>query len=72
MRKQISQERTATAWIGKNVIFGGEITGKTRDAGTTTQFHPATVQWRTPSGEVGWVQLVECPPVDATAEGRTA
>ena len=70
LRKQITEERVATAWIGRNVIFGGESTNKTKDAGTTTQFHPATVQWRTPSGEIGWVQLVQSPMIDATADKR--
>lgn len=68
VRKQITDDRAATAWIGKKVIFGGEFTHKTKDAGPTSQFHPATVQWRTPSGEIGWVQLVECPMVDVTAD----
>jgi hypothetical protein len=68
LHKQITAERVATAWIGRDVIFGGEITGKTKDAGTTTQFHPATVQWRTPSGEIGWVRLMESPMIDATAD----
>ena len=68
VRKQIDDNRIATAWIGNKVIFGGELTHKTKDAGPTSQFHPATVQWRTPSGEIGWVQLVECPMVDVAAD----
>jgi hypothetical protein len=68
LHKQITDQRIATAWIGRDVMYGGEATSKTKDVGTTSQFHPATVQWRTPSGEIGWVQLVQSPMVDATAD----
>ncbi len=59
LHKQITEQRAATAWIGRDVIYGGEVTGKTKDSGTTTQFHPATIQWRTPSKAIGWVRLVQ-------------
>ena len=68
VRKQIDAKRVSTAWIGRDVMFGGEATSKTKDSGSTTQFHPATVQWRTPSGKIGWVQLVRSPPIDASAD----
>src|SRR6266851_4440715 len=68
LHKQITEERFATAWIGRDVIFGGESTNKTRDVGTASQFHSATVQWRTPSGEIGWVQLTQAPMIDAAAD----
>jgi hypothetical protein len=68
LHKRITEERVATAWIGRDVVFGGESTNKTKDVGITSQFHPATVQWRTPSGEIGWVQLTQSPMIDATAD----
>jgi hypothetical protein len=68
--KKIASHREATSWIGRDVIFGGEATGKRRDTGATTQFHPATIQWRTPSGKIGWVRLIQSPELNAVADER--
>ena len=68
IRRQITDQRIATAWIGKEVIYGGEITGKTTNFGGYNQFHPATVQWRMPGGRIGWIQLLHFPPIDASAD----
>jgi hypothetical protein len=67
-RTQITADRIATSWIGDKVIFGGEATNLTKDAGPGSQFHPATIQWRTPSGAIGWVQLVQAPMLNVTAD----
>jgi hypothetical protein len=67
VRRQITDQRIATAWIGKDVIYGGEITGHTRGVDAQSQFHPATVQWQMPAGKIGWIQLTRTPPIDASA-----
>lgn len=68
VRRQITDERVATAWIGEKVILGGEVTGLTKDAPVSTQFHPATAQWRTPSGSIGWFYVLQAPKIDASIE----
>lgn len=66
VRRPIADERVATAWIGKSLIYGGEITGHTKDVDEHSQFHPVTVQWQAP-GRIGWIQLTRCPMIDAEA-----
>jgi hypothetical protein len=64
----IDDQRTATAWIGPNAIWGAESTTLTRDVQGKSQFHPVTVQWRMPSGQIGWIQLTRCPKINAVAD----
>jgi hypothetical protein len=67
VRRPIEGKRIATAWIGKTLIYGGEITGHTRGVDVASQFHPATAQWLTPSGKIGWLNLTGSPKIDADA-----
>lgn len=69
LNRPISGPRVATAWIGENLMLGGEITGNTRGANkATSQFHPATMHWRAPGDDVGWMRLFASPNCDAKAE----
>lgn len=67
IHRQIDAERIATAWIGEHATWGGEFTSRTKDTGKS-QFHPATVHWRTPSGEVGWIEVTRSPMIDAEVD----
>lgn len=71
VKRQITDERSATAWIGNKVILGGEDTSLTKDAPAGTQFHAATVQWRTPSGSIGWFFVQQAPKINATVDKTT-
>jgi hypothetical protein len=64
----ITEDRVATAWIGSNAIYGGETTRKSKGVDSHSQFHPATVQWKLPSGKIGWIQLTQAPPIDVRAD----
>ena len=67
----INAERTATAWISSQVLYGAETNPNPDVSGEnnqTSQFHPATIQWRTPSGTIGWVRLLHTSPIQATAD----
>jgi len=71
LERTITPERTATAWISRDVMLGGEVTQRTRGAGPDTpynQFVPATAHWRVGTNEVGAFALITCPAVDARAD----
>lgn len=65
--------RVATAWLGDRLMLGGEVTGLALAAGpaSRTIFHPATVHWARPDGDIGWILLREAPRVDARATKGT-
>lgn len=68
LRRPITATRTATAWLAPDIMIGGELTG--RALGVVPgigQFHPATIHWRTPDNDVGWMRLFAMPPTDADA-----
>ena len=74
LERKITPERTATAWITRDVMLGGEVTQRTRGAGPNTpynQFIPATGHWRIGADEVGAFALIACPAVDARADAGT-
>jgi hypothetical protein len=58
--------RVATAWIGAERMLGGEFTS--RAAPASNQLHPATIHWRMPDGQIGWVRMLYRNPADARAE----
>jgi len=65
--RQIDKNRIATAWIGNTMIYGAEAANGTRDVDSHSQYHPVTVQWLVPDGQIGWIQLIRAPRIDATA-----
>lgn len=56
----------ASAWIGERVMLGADDSGGRRRA--NEQFHPATVHWLAPDGDLSWIRLRHQVPVDARAE----
>jgi hypothetical protein len=68
VHRQITDERSASAWVGDQVILGGENTKLTKDAPPNTQFHPGTAQWRTPAGSIGWFYVWQAPKINVDVE----
>jgi hypothetical protein len=56
----------ASAWVGERVMLGADDSGSRMRA--KEQFHPATVHWLTPDGDVSWIRLRHEVPVDARAD----
>ncbi len=69
VHQPIADDRIATAWIGRHVIYGGEITGHTRGVDEHSQFHPVTAHWKS-QGKISWIEIIECPPIDASADQK--
>lgn len=68
VEQRITDERTASAWLEEHLMLGAEHT--TRGKPGYAQFHPLTMHWRLPDGQVGWAKLVHTIPVDVTAAER--
>lgn len=72
LRRTITSARVATAWIARDVMIGGEITGGTfRADPSANQFHPATIHWRGAKNDVAWLKLHAAPALDAEAAKGT-
>jgi len=69
VERTLPRNRRASAWLAENVMLGAESAGLSRSiADAKSQYHPATIHWKTPAGSIGWMRLVRAPRVDARAE----
>ncbi|MDP6040896.1 MAG: hypothetical protein QGG64_20265 [Candidatus Latescibacteria bacterium] len=75
IEKRISTtpDRVATAWLSDKVMIGAEATPLDGSEEETyykmsNQFHSATIHWKMPDGNVGWMRLRHLGAVNAKAE----
>jgi len=61
-----SPRRVATAWLTENLMVGAEDASGSKPV--WSQYHLATVHWKSTGGEVAWLKLVNNLPADATVE----
>lgn len=65
VEQRITPTRVATGWLSERVMCGGEEGDVMASA--RGQFHPATVHWSMPDGDIGWIRLVHYAPARAIA-----
>lgn len=75
IEKRISTipDRVATAYLGPNIMIGAEATPLDGDPKNTfykltDQFHPATIHWTMPDGDVAWMRLRHLGAINARAQ----
>jgi len=75
IEKRISTtpDRIATAWLGEKIMIGAEATPLDGSEEKTyykmsNQFHPATIHWEMPDGNVAWLRLRHLGVVNARAK----
>ena len=68
VEQRITDERVASAWLEDGLMLGAEHTNRSKRG--HSQFHPLTIHWQMPAGQIGWVKLIHALPVDVTAGER--
>lgn len=69
MRPIDNGHRVATAWLSEKVMIGAQYTRLSRGvAHDRSAFHPATMHWQRPDGEVSWLALRTSSRANAVAE----
>lgn len=65
--RSLSEGRSAQAWLGDQVMMGAEGGGGLKDVnGPSSQYRPATIHWRLPTGKIAWLALTKAEQVDAS------
>lgn len=71
LRRTLTHDRVATAWLSTDLMIGGLGFGPLREAyGADSQYRPATLHWKHPAGGVAWASVLEIKDADALAAPR--
>ena len=66
LERTIEPGRTASAWLSKDLMLGGEV--DTLNPARSDQFHPATAHWKAPDGSIGWLRTRSATLIQAKVE----